>query len=162
MEYEYQQLMALAALAAVLLLLMFIWVIRIGSKLKRLKKQYTAMMNSTGIQDLEGIISDLQERVRIQEEKGIRQTDTIAHVTEALSQVKGNVGMIRYNAFSDQGSDLSFSIAIVNDKQDGVVMSGIHSREETYVYAKPLERGESQYALTPEERKAINQAVQQK
>ena len=65
---------------------------------------------------------------------------------------------IRYNAFNESGSDLSFSIAIVDDQLDGLVFTSIHGREETYCYGKPIVKGESKYPLSPEEIQVINSA----
>ncbi|MNC83530.1 hypothetical protein D3C75_1375330 [compost metagenome] len=50
-------------------------------------------------------------------------------------------------------------MAILNDYRDGVVLTGIHSREQTFMYAKPLTKGESTYALSPEEKKVIELAA---
>ncbi|MNH41187.1 hypothetical protein D3C79_1026350 [compost metagenome] len=82
----------------------------------------------------------------------------LSDVQTTIPQQKAKIGVHRYNAFAEQGSDLSFSIAIVNDQKDGAVISSIHSREASYVYAKPLEKGESSYTLTPEEKKAVSDA----
>jgi len=155
-----EQVLGVAAVASLLLLLLLIWVIRLGSKLKKLRKQYAAVMGGNGVADLEQVIADLQTRLRVQEERGRQLGDKLARATEAMSRMKGRVGVNRYNAFAETGSDLSFSVAIVDEHLDGVVLSGIRSREETYVYAKPVQQGESTYALTPEEREAINRAVQ--
>ena len=78
-----------------------------------------------------------------------------------MRKKKGNIGIHRYNAFAERGSDLSFSLAIINDEKDGMVMSGIHGRDNTFVYAKPVKEGQSAYTLTPEEIEAINLALLQ-
>ena len=77
-----------------------------------------------------------------------------------LSTLKGRVGVHRFNAFSDSGSDLSFSVAFINEAEDGVVLTGIHGREQTFLYAKPIDKGQSAYMLSPEEKTAINLAMQ--
>jgi hypothetical protein len=79
-----------------------------------------------------------------------------------LKKMKSKVGIHRYNAFSDTGSDLSFSVAILDEYQDGVLLTGIHNREQTYIYAKPIQRGQSQYTLSPEEKEAIIQTSKQR
>lgn len=65
----------------------------------------------------------------------------------------------RYNAFDDQGSDLSFSVAFLDDEQNGVVMSSIYGRQESRTYAKPVQRGVSRYPLTDEETSVISQVA---
>ncbi|CAM4303476.1 DUF4446 family protein [Paenibacillus tarimensis] len=148
-------------LSAIVLMLV-IWNIAMGRRLKRLRRDYRAMMAETGVDNLEQLLTDLQTRVTHSEYQLREHENELVKLYNGLRLKKGNVGIYRYNAFSTQGSDMSFSIAIVNDDQDGIVMSGLHTREETYVYAKPLVGGESTYPLTPEEKQAIIQAVQPK
>ncbi|PZD96619.1 DUF4446 domain-containing protein [Paenibacillus sambharensis] len=148
-------------LSAVVLILV-IWNLAVGRRLKRLRRDYRAMMAETGVDNLEQLLADLQSRVTQGEHKLAEHENELVKLYNGLRLKKGNVGIHRYNAFSTQGSDMSFSIAIINDEQDGIVLSGLHTREETYVYAKPLVNGESPYPLTPEEKQAINQAVQPK
>jgi hypothetical protein len=68
------------------------------------------------------------------------------------------VGVIRYNAFDNVGSDLSFSIALLNNSDDGLVISSLYSRESSSTYAKPVSGGKSRYALSAEELQAIDTA----
>ena len=72
------------------------------------------------------------------------------------------IGIIRYNAFKDTGSDLSFALAMLDDKNNGVVMNGIYSREMSNIYAKPVENGKSNYTLSEEEKMAIDKAINSK
>ncbi|KKT41228.1 MAG: hypothetical protein UW28_C0012G0003 [Parcubacteria group bacterium GW2011_GWA2_44_13] len=69
------------------------------------------------------------------------------------------VGLVRYNPFSDSGGDQSFALAILNDQNDGIVLSSLYGREMNRVYAKLIKHGRSQYQLTEEEKKAIESAV---
>jgi hypothetical protein len=107
---------------------------------------------------MEDVIVELKETIAVQQQESKQLKAQLEEVQRTLPKQKGKVGVIRYNAFADQGSDLSFSIAIINDEMDGAIFSGIHSRDTSYVYAKPLEKGESTYPLTPEERQAILEA----
>ncbi|MFC4778340.1 DUF4446 family protein [Paenibacillus sp. GCM10023252] len=141
-----------------LLFIAFLWLIVLGRKLSRLRKQYMQAMDSTGVTNLEEIIIGLRTSLNEQEEQLRRQQGELTVLASEQRQAKSRVGINRYNAFSDRGSDLSFSIAIMNEAKDGVVLSGIHNRDNTYVYAKPVEKGTSSYALTPEELKAIQEA----
>jgi hypothetical protein len=149
---------AVTVVLALLVIIFFIWIAIIGGRLKKLRKQYTAVMGNTGLTNIEDVIVELKEGLAEQKQANQQLKDQLAVVQTSLPNQKGKVGVIRYNAFSEQGSDLSFSIAIVNEEKDGAVFTGIHSRDNTYVYAKPLEKGESAYQLSPEERKAILEA----
>lgn len=143
------------------IVLLFVWVLALSIRVGGLRKRYRKMMADTGIDNLEQLIMQLQHNDQQQQSKLQMQEEQLQLVRRALSEMKGRIGVHRYNAFTGQGSDLSFSLAIINEMQDGVIVSGIHGREETYVYAKPLKQGESNYALSPEEKKAIQLALEQ-
>lgn len=69
------------------------------------------------------------------------------------------VGLVRFDAFEDVGGKLSFAVAFLDDHGDGVVVSSINGRQETRIYAKPIRKGESIYALSAEERGALARAM---
>ncbi|RAP74264.1 DUF4446 family protein [Paenibacillus montanisoli] len=146
-----------------LLLVVLILVVRsfvIGSKLKRLRKSYKQFMSGAGVEELESVIIDLKQRLAEQEEGQNKLKQSVRSLNDTLKKKKGNIGIHRYNAFAERGSDLSFSIAVIDDAEDGMVLSGIHGRENTFLYAKPVQEGQSKYPLTPEEIEAINLASQ--
>jgi len=68
------------------------------------------------------------------------------------------VGFVRYNSFSDVGSDLSFTLALLNEEGDGVVITSIYSREETRTYGKAVRRFVPQQGASKEEQAAIAMA----
>ena len=68
------------------------------------------------------------------------------------------VGIVRFNPFSEVGGDQSFSIALLNSNDDGLVITSLYSREENRVYGKPIKGGESVYHLSKEEKEAIKKA----
>ena len=70
-----------------------------------------------------------------------------------------HVGVVRFNPFEDTGSDQSFAIALLDDRRDGIVLSSLHGRGQTRVFAKPVEGGESKHQLSDEEAQAIRVAV---
>ncbi len=71
-----------------------------------------------------------------------------------------HIGMVRFNPFEDTGSDQSFAIALLDDRRDGMVLSSLHGRANTRLFAKPVENGESKHALSTEEEQAIRIAVE--
>lgn len=82
------------------------------------------------------------------------------HELEALTQrTIQKVGVVRYNPFSDAGGDQSFVIALLDSMGSGVVISSLHSRTETRVFAKPVQVGRSRYPLSDEEQDAIRKAL---
>ena len=64
-----------------------------------------------------------------------------------------------YSAFKDTGSDLSFTLALLDENNDGVVLNGIYSREMSNIYAKPVKDGKSTYTISEEENQAIQKAI---
>jgi hypothetical protein len=70
-----------------------------------------------------------------------------------------HIGLVRFNPFDDTGSDQSFAIALLDDRRDGLVISSLHGRNNTRVFAKPVEGGSSSYTLSDEETQAIRIAV---
>ena len=72
------------------------------------------------------------------------------------------VGIVRYNAFRDVGSDLSFAIALLDRENNGVVLNGLYGSESSNIYAKPIKKGLSKYQLSDEEKSAIEIAEQSK
>ena len=69
------------------------------------------------------------------------------------------VALVRYDAFEDVGGRLSFSCAFLDDHGDGVVVTSINGRQDTRVYAKPVQAGKSSYSLSTEEEEAIARAI---
>lgn len=152
----------LAALggAGIFIVILMIWVIVLSVKLSRIARAQRRMIGETGVPQLEDVLARVHADVSNVERKQAEQDAKLAAQGKRLAALKGRVGVHRFNAFADQGGEISFSVAIVNEEQDGVVLTGIHSREQTFLYAKPLNKGDSSFQLTPEEKTAINLATQ--
>ncbi len=69
------------------------------------------------------------------------------------------VGLTRFNPFSNTGGDQSFSVALLDGENNGVLITSFYSNERSSVYGKPIEKGKSKYALCEEEKKAIEKAM---
>ena len=70
------------------------------------------------------------------------------------------VGLVRFNAFKDVGSNLSFALAMLDRENNGVVLNGIYGSEYSNIYAKPIKNAKSEYQLSDEEVNAIDLAIQ--
>lgn len=68
------------------------------------------------------------------------------------------VGVIRFNPFKEIGGDHSFSLALLDGKDTGVVITCLHTRERTRVYMKAIQKGKSGHELSDEEKKALKEA----
>jgi len=71
-----------------------------------------------------------------------------------------HIGLVRFNPFEDTGSDQSFAIALLDDQRDGIVISSLHGRANTRVFAKPVAAGDSPHNLSDEESQAIRIAIE--
>lgn len=132
------------------------------AKLNKIKKNYSRFMERLG----NGNNVDEMLRAYIYEvEKVANKNEEIVSYCKELNnhiaKCTQKIGMVRYNAFRDTGSDLSFALALLNEHNDGVVLNGIYARDMSNIYAKPIENGTSKYALSNEEKEAIGKAMQQ-
>jgi Protein of unknown function (DUF4446) len=82
----------------------------------------------------------------------------MGRVVDALPRTIQGIGVVRYNPFPDTGSNMSFSLALLDGRASGVVVSVLTHRDGSRVYGKPVEEGTSEYPLSDEERKALSLA----
>ncbi len=82
----------------------------------------------------------------------------LGELERSLKRDLHRVGFLRYNSFDDVGSDLSFSLALLNDSGDGVLVTSIYSREETRTYGKAVRKFVPQQGASKEEQSAIAMA----
>ena len=140
------------------LAVILIWNIVLSIKFRKLTKRYKSIVGgSTSLSIEETILENVgraetaSEKVKLMEQK----------LEDLYVQIEGcvqRVDIIRYNAFSDTGSDLSYSLALLNNKNNGLLLTGIYGRNEAYTYAKPIIAGKSNYSLSEEEITVLNKA----
>lgn len=93
--------------------------------------------------------------------RDVDELEARAAVLEATQKrALQRVGVVRYNPFEDTGGNQSFAIAILDMHGDGLVLSSLHARQGTRVYAKGVTRGRSDGALSTEEAEALRIAVE--
>ena len=146
------------ALAGLLLLLLLIIVI-LAFRVRRATRRYRALVRDSRGGSLEELLHAHIARV----DAVARQFDELQHLYRTLAErTEGSlqhVGMVRFNPFEDTGSDQSFAIALLDQRRDGVVISSLHGRNGTRVFAKPVEHGQSHHSLSDEESHAIRIAI---
>lgn len=146
---------ALTALILILLVLALLQSVR----LRRAVRAYRALVRGGGggtlgdvLESHVGRVEDVRSRL---EELDQRHADL-----QRMSQTSlQHIGLVRFNPFDDTGSDQSFAIALLDDRRDGLVISSLHGRNNTRVFAKPVEGGSSSHTLSDEETQAIRIAV---
>lgn len=145
---------------AILLMVLFIGFLILLIRTANLNKRYREFMLKLG--KGKNIEEDLENYIYRVEKVEKQNSDLQLVCKEISNQMSGciqKIGIVRYNAFKDTGSDLSFALALLDENNTGVVMNGIYSREMSNIYAKPVEKGNSSYTLSSEEAEAIRRAI---
>lgn len=122
------------------------------------KKIKVLLTGKTG-KDLEGLLNDIFKDTKANKKEIKEIKEIIKHLTNLTEKSIQKVGIVRFNPFKDTGGDLSFSLALLDYYNNGVIISSLHGREETRIYAKPIINGQSKYNLSTEEEKALKQAI---
>lgn len=150
--------LVILTIIAILLLIGFIIMI---VKLNKINKKYRQFLNKLGNgENIEEDLENYMYRVERVEKQNAEISNYVKNLDQDLTKCIQKVGIVRYNAFKDTGSDLSFTLALLNEKNDGVVLNGIYSREMSNIYAKPVENGKSTYTISEEEGLAIKKAME--
>ncbi len=145
------------AIAFPILLLLFIVNV---IKLKRLKANYNKVFKKLGNgSNLEEMLKKYIYEVENVSQKNQELNSYYDSLNKEIQTCIKKVGIVRYSAFKDTGSDLSFALALLNDSNSGIVLNGIYSPETSNIYAKPINNGKSTYTISEEERKAIDIAI---
>lgn len=132
------------------------WLQRSEALLRRRLRRVLPQGESSGIDE---ILDRQLKRIDSLTER-IDALNKLHHELESLSQrTIQKVAVIRYNPFSDTGGDQSFAIALLDSLGNGVVLSSLHSRTDTRVFAKAVQSGRSKYQLSDEEQDAIKKAL---
>lgn len=132
-------------------------------KTNKIGKKYKEFMRKIGNgKDLEEDLENYIHRVERVEKQNGEIVQTCNEMSKSLEKCIQKVGVVRYNAFENTGSDLSFALALLDNKDNGIVLNGIFSRESSNLYAKPVISGKSSYSISEEEEKAIEKAIQGK
>jgi hypothetical protein len=148
----------LAVVALILALLALGGVVLLLARQQRLLGQYQHLMTGTSGGNLEQILQDHISRVQT----AVQQVEEVGALAQRLKEESvfdlQHVGVVRFNPFSDTGGDQSFAIALADARGDGVLISSLHARDTTRVYAKPMIGWGSAHSLTNEEKQAIERA----
>jgi len=130
------------------------------AELRHVNDSYNTLIEYLGDDKSRDLLHELASLIRgIEHDNRITEMD-IAQIYALLEYCVQKVAVVRYNAFHNVGSDQSFSVALLDSGDSGVVISGIYGRDTSTTYAKPIQAGASDYVLTEEEESAIALARQ--
>lgn len=154
-RFNFEIIISLMAAMIILLLLYIISQVRIS----KIRKKYNELARGKEGVNFEELLLNLGKEIdKIYIENDIVQ-EKLASVEEKQKTSIQKVGFIRYNAFAEMGNELSYSIALMDNYENGFVISSIYGREFTTSYAKPIKNGKSTYELSVEEVQAVNRAL---
>ena len=143
------------------ILLTFIYFLN-SIKLKKLRKNYSDFMKKLGKGN--NINEMLQEYVKDIENiknENLEIKNYCQTLEKEAKETLKKIGMVRFNAYKNTGSDLSFALAILNEKNTGIVLNGIYGIDTSNIYAKTITEGKSEYLLSKEEKEALEIAMKQ-
>jgi len=133
----------------------FVLIVSTRVELRRVKENYNTLLDYLGNDESRDLLHELASLIRgIERDNRMTEKD-IEKIYAILESCVQKVAVIRYNAFHNVGSDQSFSVALLDSMDNGVVISGIFGRESSTTYAKPVRSAVSEFALTEEEEDVI-------
>lgn len=144
-------------LALVLLLIIFM-IINVV-QMHNLKKRYAIFMQGKNAKSLEETLVYRLEQVDELIENNATNERNIDTIFKRMKFDFQKYGLVKYDAFHEMGGKLSFSLAMLNEKNDGFVLNAVHSREGCYTYVKEIIGGNSIISLAEEEQQALEQAL---
>lgn len=141
------------------IVILFIMIIVALSKIGALRRRYDSFMVGKDAKSLEETLINRLDQVDILLAANEANEKKIDHVLKCMKYSFQKVGMIKYDAFNEMGGKLSFSLALLNEANDGFIMNAVHSREGCYTYIKEVIAGNSIIALAEEEKEALRLAI---
>lgn len=145
---------------AVLVFILLILVIVNAVKMSKMKKRLDKFMSKDDV-NLEELLVQYTKKLNNLLEHDKEMQTSIEHMEKAVKNCVQKVGVVRYQAIQNMGADLSYTVALMDESNNGVVFNGIYGRDGCYTYAKPIEDGKSKYNLSEEEEQAIQKAIDQ-
>lgn len=144
-------------LAVVTVILFILYIVNIV-QMAQLKKRYKIFMSGKNARNLEKTLIDRLDQVDTLVEANAVNERNIQKLFSNMKFTFQKVGLVKYDAFHEMGGKLSFSLALLNETDDGFVMNAVHSREGCYTYVKDIIAGNSVIVLSPEEKEALDMA----
>ena len=129
--------------------------------LRDIKQKYKNITSGIDGTNMEEVILQYVEQVKDVNGKYSDLLQAIGNVYNKQKNCIQKVGMVRYNPFEETGGNLCYALALLNEKNDGVILNSIYSRDGSYNYGKPIVAGKTEYNLSKEEVEALKIALGQ-
>jgi biopolymer transport protein ExbB/TolQ len=145
-------------LAVVTLLLMIITIINVVQT-KKLKRAYNTFMTGRSGKNLEDNLIKRLDQIDELINSNKENEKNISRIFQTMKSTYQKMGLIKYDAFNEMGGKLSFSLAMLDEKNNGFIINAMHTREGCYTYIKEIIDGNSIIVLSEEEQKAFDRAT---
>ena len=145
----------MASVILVLLILVIIQMVQIS----KLKKKYQKFMNGKDAKSMEQEIITICEDNKFLKASTERNKKDIRKLFHNMEYTYQKCGIVKYDAFRQMGGKLSFSLALLNKKNDGFILNSVHSSDGCYSYTKEVMDGKCEIALGEEEKQALMMAM---
>lgn len=127
-------------------------------RVRRLRRGFSGLEGSGKDTVFDAVRRSSSDSVALRDEMATLRSD-VDTTRRDLADALRHVAVVRYDAFGDMGGRLSFTVALLDDASDGLVITSIHGRSESRSYAKGVKSGNSEQTLSPEEQQAIDLAM---
>lgn len=154
---DYAALIIIALLIVTIVLIVVM--LMLLSSVNKLERKYKKLMRGVNSGNLEELINSKLDEIDNSKNDSKEALKKYELLKEEMKKCVNKVAIMRYKAFENVGSDLSFSIAILDDHNDGIMLTGIYSRNDSTTYAKPIDKGISRYDLSEEESHVLKEAI---
>ena len=141
------------------LLILFILVIINIVQMKKLKKNYRIFMSGKDAKTLEDTLIQRLDQVDSLLESNEENDRNIKVLSKNMQCTYQKMGLIKYDAFHEMGGKLSFSLAMLDMRNNGFIINAMHTREGCYTYIKEIIDGHSVIMLAEEEKEALDMAL---
>ncbi|MCI7330715.1 MAG: DUF4446 family protein [Selenomonadaceae bacterium] len=158
-KFVLNNMMYIVGILGVLVIIMYGIIINLAMNLNYLKKRYRKMMTGVDGANLERMLIGHIDEVKAVVAKNQELEAENRRLDEWLQTAITRIGVVRFRAFEDMGSDLSYAVALLDSHNNGVILSSIFGREDSRSYVKPIKDGQSTYTLTEEEQQALHEAM---
>lgn len=155
---EYSSTYIIIGLALLSIILIILTIVNIV-KASKLKKRYNAFMQGKDGKSLEDDLIFRLEQIDELVESNATNERNIDLILKKMTVNFCKYGMIKYDAFEEMGGKLSFTLAMLNERNDGYVLNIVHSRDGCFTYIKEIIAGNPILALSEEEQDALEDAL---
>lgn len=137
----------------------FFWLTATSFFLWRMISHYQRLTSGVQKKKLDDVLGKILKDIAFDEKRLSQLSQEIEKLQKDGSLHIQKVGLVRFNPFSDTGGDQSFVLSLLDDQDNGFVLSTLHTRDKTRIYAKPVSQGKARgYNLSKEESQAIEKA----